>query len=400
MSENNNQDPAALIEEIRGSWSEVAAMPGAVGQLRQEVGDIRRRLALERSGGVRLPGQVSEGCARALAAQFILLAAGAGRLEAVSESSATRDALLNQSRQAFNLDVRTAISTNDMPLPIGYGDEVRGLISEFGVCRKVMTRYPIGRGTVRPVRMGTRPTFGSIAMSAAMSEKSPTYALASLEGHKIGGIVRLPREIDENSMVDIGQFLARYGAIEFARAEDNFGFNADGGTTYESISGVVNVARTAGNIVTMDAGKAARSEATLTNFRDLRTKVNKAVLSGNQGAYYIDSTWEPFLRAFNTEAEPFVFLRNPDGSATLDGYKIVWTDVLPAYSATDAADTVVCVFGALRYWWFGEHRQPRIDTSSQVWFANDQLAVRFIEEIDFDYMAVDAAAALITGSAS
>jgi hypothetical protein len=37
-----------------------------------------------------------------------------------------------------------------------------------------------------------------------------------------------------------------------------------------------------------------------------------------------------------------------------------------------------------------------MDTSDQVWFANDQLAVRFIEEIDFDYSAPDATAALLT----
>ncbi|HEY5909664.1 MAG TPA: hypothetical protein VJA21_03565 [Verrucomicrobiae bacterium] len=41
---------------------------------------------------------------------------------------------------------------------------------------------------------------------------------------------------------------------------------------------------------------------------------------------------------------------------------------------------------------------PRIDTSEHVWFANDQLAIRFIEEIDFDYCAVDATAALITAT--
>jgi hypothetical protein len=41
---------------------------------------------------------------------------------------------------------------------------------------------------------------------------------------------------------------------------------------------------------------------------------------------------------------------------------------------------------------------PRIDTSEHVYFANDQLAVRFIEEIDFDYAATDATAALLTAA--
>jgi hypothetical protein len=46
----------------------------------------------------------------------------------------------------------------------------------------------------------------------------------------------------------------------------------------------------------------------------------------------------------------------------------------------------------------GQHGHPRIDTSEHVLFVNDQLAVRFIEEIDFDYMAVDATAALLTAA--
>ena len=90
--------------------------------------------------------------------------------------------------------------------------------------------------------------------------------------------------------------------------------------------------------------------------------------------------------------------RLPDGTAVLDGYPIVWTDVLTPYGTSAAADQPLAVFGALSFWWLGEHGSPRIDTSEHVWFANDQLAVRFIEEIDFDYAAVDATAALITAA--
>jgi hypothetical protein len=52
----------------------------------------------------------------------------------------------------------------------------------------------------------------------------------------------------------------------------------------------------------------------------------------------------------------------------------------------------------MSFWWMGEHGSPRLDTSEHVYFTNDQLAVRFIEEIDFDYAAVDATAALITAA--
>ncbi|HWX22928.1 MAG TPA: hypothetical protein VN578_23755 [Candidatus Binatia bacterium] len=42
--------------------------------------------------------------------------------------------------------------------------------------------------------------------------------------------------------------------------------------------------------------------------------------------------------------------------------------------------------------------QPRIDTSRHVFLANDQLATRFIEEIDFHYCALDATAVIMTAS--
>ena len=253
-------------------------------------------------------------------------------------------------------------------------------------------------GTARPARMGTRPAFGSIAMSAAFTEKSPTLTFASLESHKIGGIVRLPREIDEQSIVAMGQFLSRYGAVEFARAEDQWGFLADGTATYETVKGVVQIARDNSKTVVLASTKTKPSDATLADFRALRRQVNKAALNGRLSAYYLDSTWETQLPTFRTAAEPLVYQKLPDGSGLLDGYPIIWTDVLTPFGTSAVVDSPIAVFGALSFWWMGEHGTPRIDTSEHVWFANDQLAVRFIEEIDFDYAATDATAALITAA--
>jgi HK97 family phage major capsid protein len=235
-------------------------------------------------------------------------------------------------------------------------------------------------------------------MSVAFGEKSPTVTFAALESHKIGGIVRLPREIDEQSIVLMGQFLARYGALEFARAEDTWGFLADGNPTYESVKGIVQIARDSNRTLVLATGKTKPSDVTLEDLRTLRTKVNKAALNGRMSAYYLDTTWETRLPRFRSAGEPNVYQRLPDGTALLDGYPIVWTDVLEPYGTAASADKPVAVFGALSFWWMGEHGTPRIDTSEHVWFANDQLAVRFIEEIDFDYCAVDATTALLTAA--
>ena len=398
----------SILGELKTGWAEVKALPATfkglrdeTAALKQHVDDVRRLMASRSGRGntsirTRGSGLVSDDCARHLAAQFIAHCERSDKLEALCSLPAQRDTLVDFARQALNLTTRTALGANEIPFPTEFGGELRELISEFGVVRRRMAPYPIGMGVARPARMGTRPAFGSIAMSAAFTEKSPTVTFASLESHKLGGIVRLPREIDEQSVVAMGQFLARYGAVEFARIEDLWGFLADGGSTYESIKGIVQVADDNGRTVTLASTKTKPSDATLDDFRALRRSVSKAALNGRLSAYYLDSTWETRLPAFRTAGEPNVYQRLPDGTATLDGYPIVWTDVLQPYDTGAAAGKCIAVFGALSFWWMGEHGTPRIDTSEHVWFANDQLAVRFIEEIDFDFCASDATAALMT----
>jgi HK97 family phage major capsid protein len=397
-------DLTEALGEIRGILPKLENLSGNMealeneqAQLKQQVAESRRLVATRAiMGRPRGANSVSEECARQLASQFIVHCERSGTLEALASRPAQRDALTTFARDVLGISTRAALTTSDVPLPVQYSGELRELISEFGVARRNMMPYPIGLGTARPARMGARPAFGSIAMSGAFVEKSPTLAFASLESHKIGGIVRLPREIDEQSVVAMGQFLARYGAIEFARVEDTWAFLADGSGTYETVKGIVQTARDNTRTVVLAATKTKPSDATLADFRNLRTKVNKAALNGRLSAYYLDSTWETQLPNFKTASDPNVYQRLPDGSARLDGYPIVWTDVLTPFSTSAANDQPLAVFGALSFWWMGEHGTPRIDTSEHVFFVNDQLAVRFIEEIDFDYAAIDATSALLT----
>jgi HK97 family phage major capsid protein len=408
LTEDQVKEFQGILGEVKGGWAEIKALPATIktlqddsAQLQNQFKDVRRLVVGRGTTNARTrgPGLVSDECARHLAAQLVMHCHKSDRLSGLCSVPAQRDALLGFACDTLNVTAKTALSTSEIPLPSEFGGEIRELISEFGVVRRRMSPYPIGMGTCRPARMGTRPAFGSIAMSAAFTEKSPTVTFASLESHKIGGIVRLPREIDEQSIVLMGQFLARYGAVEFARAEDTWGFLADGSGTYENVKGIVQVARDGGKTLALVAGKTKPSDATLDDFRGLRTKVNKAALNGRLSAYYLDTTWETKLPSFRTAGEPNVYQRLPDGTALLDGYPVVWTDVLTPYGTSADADKPIAVFGAMSFWWMGEHGTPRIDTSEHVWFANDQLAVRFIEEIDFDYAAGDATAALLTAAA-
>lgn len=426
MTNTPTQPQADPIEEFRSGISEIRrgveshnkdvtdvksalkSLQDVNAQLTAELDRIRRQLLTTHPSihssippHIRRPGFVSDHCARHLAAMFILGNARSGRLDRLDTRQ--REALFSEARSVLGIETKAALTTTDIPLPTVFSGEFRELIAEFGVARRNMFPFPIGMGTARPPRMKTRPAFGSIAMSASIAEKSPQIEFASLESHKIGGIVRVPREIDEQSIVPMGQFLARYGAVEFARAEDTWAFLADGSGTYESVKGITKIATDNSKNVQLASTKTKPSDATLADFRAMRLKVNAGALHLSP-RYYMHSTWESRLRDFNTDADRFAFVPNRPsttdaiGGPTLDGYPIIWTDVLEPYGTAAAASKYLAVFGVLEYWWFGEHGSPRMDHSADVYFATDELATRFLEEIDFDYQDVGATASLQTAA--
>jgi len=382
----------SIMKTLRDQSVNWKAKETQLERLENEFKQMQRSLLARSGSGLARPrGGVSDECARSLASAVILHSAKSGKLDALITDVHMRDVLFNEAR-AF-AGVTRAMSTTEIPLPATYGGQLVELIAEFGVARQELMIYPMTGGANKPPRWGTRPAFSFVAMAAAMDEKKPTMTFCDLTSKKVGGIVLLPREIEEQSLGLMGQFLAQYGAVEFARAEDTAAFLADGTATYESAEGICKIAADNGKLVTLDTGKTAPSDAVLVDFRNLRAEVNTAALAG--GKYYMNQSWEAKLRNFNT-IEDKCFDYRPDGTATLDGFPIRWVEVLQPYTTNAAAATPLAVFGKLKFWLFGTRGAPRLDTSEHAYFLNDLLATRFIEELDFDYLSGEAAAVLKT----
>ena len=63
-----------------------------------------------------------------------------------------------------------------------------------------------------------------------------------------------------------------------------------------------------------------------------------------------DSTLDRYgelITSFRTQAEPTVYQRLPNSSAILDGYPIIWTDVLEPCGTAASANKPIAVFAAL-----------------------------------------------------
>jgi HK97 family phage major capsid protein len=242
---------------------------------------------------------------------------------------------------------------------------------------------------------------GTAGMSQSVTERRVAAELVTFTANKAGGLIRIPTEIEEDTFIPFGQFLARYIARQLAKLEDKTVFLADGTGTYANITGVgpYCVANPT-YLVQLAAGKTKPSDATLDSFRSMRPLVSDAVLDGGTAAYYMKPTMESLLVTFNTIGAPLVYQRqNGTQPASLDGFPIHWIGVGQAYSKTAAPSTFLAFFGDLSYVYLGERGTIRVEVSREVFFATDELAMRALERIDVEIMAVDAMSALETAAA-
>jgi HK97 family phage major capsid protein len=335
---------------------------------------------------------VSDDCAKYLSACLVL---GANRFDALrSLGEEQRGHLLDicdgvirasshsepGAARGFDILVtKSSLTSSDIPLPVVYSGEIVQLVSKYGKARRWGTVYPLGSATVKLPHLKTSPLFGFIAMSASIDEKSPQLEFIEFDPAKAGGIIRVPTELDEDSLVPLGNWLAQYMAREMAKFEDVVFFTADGSGTYSGMNGVLKSALNSGLVVTLGSGKTHPTDITLADCRAMRPLVASAALEN--AAYYFSPTMEGVLHSFNTLTELYrpYQERGPNGEPTLENYPVRWVEVLPVNDTGAHASQLQGAFGDLSYQYFGERGPMSVSVSREVYFTTDEIGFRPIE---------------------
>ena len=393
IAANLKSDMAALLAKIEAQENTIKALESTAAESRNLLTEMRRSGAFNKRS--RQPGRVSDEAAAHMGAIAIATLSEQNKL---GTFAGQRAAPLAKEAEDILQRSPTALSTSNVGLPIEYGRELQELIAEYGVARRALTRYPMGMGVARPARLTTGLTaFTFMAHSAEFDSKSLTAGYASLESHKAGGIVTVPRELMQQGAVDIGQYLMTYGAMRFGEKEDFVAFLSDGtaDATDDSITGICATAAANSKLVTLAGGETSPDDVTIDHIAQVMAKVATPAMA--KGKFYLNPTFQVKLPALNTQAHRYYEPLAP-GGPTLYGKPIVWTDTLQAWTADAAASTYPVVFGDLSWWWFGEHGVPMIDTSIEVRFLNDEIVFRFIEEFDVDYNSLNAVAVIKTAA--
>lgn len=404
MTENQEKEFGATLDKVE-AWSKkqadkVIEMEALLkteqkrnDELHGEVKKLSKRLIEGDDGGVTwkdgIP-YVTPDCAKFLGSMAVIRAAQSNKIK-----GANAEDIIARAAGFLSMEVKAAVATTDIPMPIQYAAQVAELVYAYGQARKLCTVYPLGTATVKLPRLKTgEPAFTFIAVSGSVLEKVPQMEFVTFTPGKAGGIVRVPSEIDADSIISVGQFVARYIAREMAKLEDTCLFLGDGTATYNSINGIGAQATAdgAGALVSLAAGKTKPSDITLGDCRTLRARVTGAVLKTSK--YYAHPSFDALFATFNTSATVVPYQRQPDGSAKLDGYEVVWVSTMPVYATAANASAYPVYFGDLSWWYFGERLAMSVETSREVYFATDEIGIRALERIDIHQMGQSSTAAL------
>lgn len=398
------------INGVEEQFKVLKETPEEIKKLKTEANEVRaliqkmeKHQAAWRSHRPAKPGFVSDDCARHLGGVALLLGLKGGQIHEARD----KDFAEGMIKDIMGVEARTALTSSDIPLPVNYSGDVAELVGMFGTARQYGTVMPLGSGSVKLPKLKTDTTFTLIAGSGTVTEKSPQTEWVTFTPEKFGGLVRLPTEMDEDSIVPIGQFLARYAARQMARAEDTQFWVSTGaasginGTAEGLTKSVVTDSKT-----TVSGVLGSPSEFTLTHFRTLRTVPDASAI--RFGAYYLHPTFEQKLASFNTSGDkPY----NPNAQIagngaqpfttgpTLDGFPIRWVDVMPVYSTSDVVSTVHVLFGDASFHYLGLRGGMRFDTSTEAGFTTDEILVRALQRMTVGKMATGCIGGLITHSA-
>ena len=256
------------------------------------------------------------------------------------------------------------------------------LRAQFGKFRANTRVLNMSRDTLLINRIAGGLTASFVGEGSSISETDASFDQVSLVARKAATLTKYSRELAEDSVVNLGDFLAGEVARAFANAEDEAGFNGDGTSSNGGIVGLKNAVGSAGQ---KTGSGNAYSELTLADFTGTVGLAPEYVFSqGNPKWYMSTQFYHTVVLDLLADAGGNTNLTLAGGVAvpSLFGYEVVLADVLPK---TEANSQLCAYFGALELGaTMGDRRPTEIAVSEDRFFEADQIGVRGTTRFDIN----------------
>jgi len=256
------------------------------------------------------------------------------------------------------------------------------LRAEYGKFRANTRVLNMSRDTLLINRRAGGLTAYAVGEGASITESDNTFDQVSLVAKKFGALTKYSRELAEDAVVNLGDYIAGEVAYAFANKEDDAGFNGDGTSTYNGIVGLKNSVGSAG--IKTGSGN-AYSELTLADLTGTVGLAPEYVFSRSTPKWYMSTQfYHTVVLDLLADAGGNTNLTLAGGVAvpSLFGYEVVLADVLPK---TEANSQICAYFGALDLGaTMGDRRPTEIAVSEDRFFEADQIGVRGTTRFDIN----------------
>lgn len=283
-------------------------------------------------------------------------------------------------------------------VPDDFQQDIILLREMYGVFRQYADVRPMTRDTQRFAKRVSGLTAYYPDEGGTITASDIALTQVTLTARKLAALAIFSSELDEDSMIDFGAWLADEIAYAFAYNEDLAGFLGDGTSTYGHVTGVTqryrqlveesggtwgtnleyaaSLQKMTGNLFTEQVvGDFLKAVGLLPQYADSPN----CRWFAHRYFYFAVMVQEALDSGGTTMSEVINGVRTP----VYMGYPVVFAQVLPK---ADADNTVFALFGDMsRGVMLGDRRELSIAQSSEYRFATDELAIRGTERYDINF---------------
>lgn len=248
--------------------------------------------------------------------------------------------------------------------------EARSVITTYG------RNWPMGAMTLDVPRLPDDVTATWTAEAAEITATDPTFAQARITAEKLACLTKVSTELDEDSVLDIGNIVAQSMAWASADKIDQAGFNGDGSPSFGNITGLASALH-ANAIVT--GSNIDPKSLTFADYEAVMAKL--PIYPGATPRWYVNSEvyYTSMAKLLNAAGGNTIqSLEAGPGGMMFLGYPVVMTQVLP----TSGASAKIVYFGDLSQGvQVGNRRAFNTQFSLERYFEFDQIGIRSTQRI-------------------
>ena len=259
-------------------------------------------------------------------------------------------------------------------------------LGQYGKFRRDATVIPMGSDRTTLPKVDADLTVYCPGEGNEIAESDMSFSQVGMTAHKWCCLTKVSSELEEDSVIGLGEILGLSISRSLAKKEDEVGFLGDGTSTYFGMTGIVGALRgvdaTIGSIKGLQVGSSnAYSGLALVDFEGT---VSILPSEADEGAkWYMSKKFYyqvPYALARTAGVANIFEILSDRKARYLYGYPVEFVHAMPS---VEANSQICAILGDLQLGSFlGERRQLTIARSTDVYFANDQIGFRGTERID------------------